>query len=138
MWRRGLWSSWEFHQNQTPLTRKSEFVHAFKQRLAFGPFSSLKNAKTPIKNEHFSFPSSFFGRAFEKAAENTSSRTLHDHFDTSGQSLHHCIMGHDLTQLMSTTRGQSSPEFLWRLSALLTKSLDLNLQWCKIMKVVNI
>ncbi|XP_061784618.1 cell division control protein 45 homolog [Nerophis lumbriciformis] len=25
----------------------------------------------------------FFGRAFEKAAENTSSRTLHDHFDTS-------------------------------------------------------
>uniref|UniRef100_A0A9J8B1Y1 CDC45 cell division cycle 45 homolog (S. cerevisiae) n=1 Tax=Cyprinus carpio carpio TaxID=630221 RepID=A0A9J8B1Y1_CYPCA len=26
----------------------------------------------------------FFGRAFEKAAESTSSRTLHDHFDTSG------------------------------------------------------
>lgn len=25
----------------------------------------------------------FFGRAFEKAAESTSSRTLHDHFDTS-------------------------------------------------------
>uniref|UniRef100_A0A6Q2ZA55 CDC45 cell division cycle 45 homolog (S. cerevisiae) n=1 Tax=Esox lucius TaxID=8010 RepID=A0A6Q2ZA55_ESOLU len=29
----------------------------------------------------------FFGRAFEKAAESTSSRTLHDHFDTSRASL---------------------------------------------------
>lgn len=28
---------------------------------------------------------SFFGRAFEKAAESTSSRTLHDHFDTSSK-----------------------------------------------------
>ncbi|MGH0145760.1 UNVERIFIED_CONTAM: hypothetical protein FKN15_034720 [Acipenser sinensis] len=28
----------------------------------------------------------FFGRAFEKAAESTSSRTLHDHFDTSSES----------------------------------------------------
>ncbi|RXN08992.1 cell division control 45-like protein [Labeo rohita] len=39
----------------------------------------------------------FFGRAFEKAAESTSSRTLHDHFDTSGKSLQHSIMGRDLT-----------------------------------------
>uniref|UniRef100_A0A9J7XR06 CDC45 cell division cycle 45 homolog (S. cerevisiae) n=2 Tax=Cyprinus carpio TaxID=7962 RepID=A0A9J7XR06_CYPCA len=31
----------------------------------------------------FCFIRSFFGRAFEKAAESTSSRTLHDHFDTS-------------------------------------------------------
>lgn len=30
-------------------------------------------------------PFSFFGRAFEKAAESTSSRTLHDHFDTSSK-----------------------------------------------------
>lgn len=63
-------------------------------------------------HQRFSFSSSFFGRAFEKAAESTSSRTLHDHFDTSGQSLHRGIMGRDHTQHMSTTRGQSSPEFL--------------------------
>lgn len=31
---------------------------------------------------------SFFGRAFEKAAESTSSRTLHNHFDLSGESAH--------------------------------------------------
>uniref|UniRef100_A0A8C8D4V7 Uncharacterized protein n=1 Tax=Oncorhynchus tshawytscha TaxID=74940 RepID=A0A8C8D4V7_ONCTS len=30
----------------------------------------------------------FFGRAFEKAAESTSSRTLHDHFDTSSNNTH--------------------------------------------------
>lgn len=30
---------------------------------------------------------SFFGRAFEKAAEGTNSRTLHNHFDLSGKSL---------------------------------------------------
>lgn len=29
---------------------------------------------------------SFFGRAFEKAAEGTNSRTLHNHFDLSGKS----------------------------------------------------
>lgn len=33
-----------------------------------------------------SFAHSFFGRAFEKAAESTNSRTLHDHFDTSSKS----------------------------------------------------
>lgn len=33
------------------------------------------------------FPVSFFGRAFEKAAESTNSRTLHDHFDTSSESI---------------------------------------------------
>lgn len=32
---------------------------------------------------------SFFGRAFEKAAEGTNSRTLHNHFDLSGKSLQH-------------------------------------------------
>ncbi|KAF3813688.1 hypothetical protein GH733_018220 [Mirounga leonina] len=31
----------------------------------------------------------FFGRAFEKAAEVTNSRTLHNHFDLSGKSLRH-------------------------------------------------
>uniref|UniRef100_A0A8C1ZX57 CDC45 cell division cycle 45 homolog (S. cerevisiae) n=1 Tax=Cyprinus carpio TaxID=7962 RepID=A0A8C1ZX57_CYPCA len=41
----------------------------------------------------------FFGRAFEKAAESTSSRTLHDHFDTSGKSLQHSIMGCDHTHI---------------------------------------
>lgn len=34
-----------------------------------------------------SFSHSFFGRAFEKAAESTNSRTLHDHFDTSSKSV---------------------------------------------------
>lgn len=32
---------------------------------------------------------SFFGRAFEKAAEGTNSRTLHNYFDFSGKSLLH-------------------------------------------------
>lgn len=32
---------------------------------------------------------SFFGRAFEKAAEGTNSRTLHNYFDLSGKSLLH-------------------------------------------------
>lgn len=32
---------------------------------------------------------SFFGRAFEKAAEGTNSRTLHNHFDLSGKSPPH-------------------------------------------------
>uniref|UniRef100_A0A9J8DJI7 CDC45 cell division cycle 45 homolog (S. cerevisiae) n=2 Tax=Cyprinus carpio TaxID=7962 RepID=A0A9J8DJI7_CYPCA len=45
------------------------------------------------------FIRSFFGRAFEKAAESTSSRTLHDHFDTSGKSLQHSIMGCDHTHI---------------------------------------
>ncbi|KAB0406850.1 hypothetical protein E2I00_006173 [Balaenoptera physalus] len=31
----------------------------------------------------------FFGRAFEKAAEGTNSRTLHNHFDLSGKSPPH-------------------------------------------------
>ena len=30
---------------------------------------------------------SFFGRAFEKAAESTNSRTLHNYFDLSGKNL---------------------------------------------------
>uniref|UniRef100_A0A8C1N555 CDC45 cell division cycle 45 homolog (S. cerevisiae) n=1 Tax=Cyprinus carpio TaxID=7962 RepID=A0A8C1N555_CYPCA len=47
----------------------------------------------------FCFIRSFFGRAFEKAAESTSSRTLHDHFDTSGKSLQHSIMGCDHTHI---------------------------------------
>lgn len=54
------------------------------------------------------FPASFFGRAFEKAAESTSSRTLHDHFDTSSkyyiQTLAFC-MGVGCWQLLHQTPG---------------------------------
>uniref|UniRef100_A0A3Q1B900 CDC45 cell division cycle 45 homolog (S. cerevisiae) n=1 Tax=Amphiprion ocellaris TaxID=80972 RepID=A0A3Q1B900_AMPOC len=39
----------------------------------------------------------FFGRAFEKAAESTSSRTLHDHFDTSSKFIYNiCSILHPL------------------------------------------
>lgn len=40
----------------------------------------------PLISLPLSPSNSFIGRAFEKAAESTSSRTLHDHFDTSSKS----------------------------------------------------
>ncbi|KAI3372015.1 hypothetical protein L3Q82_006887 [Scortum barcoo] len=47
-------------------------------------FAMLYDSKKKFRNsETFLCTLSFFGRAFEKAAESTSSRTLHDHFDTS-------------------------------------------------------
>uniref|UniRef100_A0A9J7X8R6 CDC45 cell division cycle 45 homolog (S. cerevisiae) n=1 Tax=Cyprinus carpio carpio TaxID=630221 RepID=A0A9J7X8R6_CYPCA len=59
----------------------------------------LKAFICSTRNKRFCFIRSFFGRAFEKAAESTSSRTLHDHFDTSGKSLQHSIMGCDHTHI---------------------------------------
>lgn len=59
-------------------------------------FSTLSKEKVPYLylgkyilfcNAHLYFCSfsSFFGRAFEKAADSTNSRTLHNHFDMSSE-----------------------------------------------------